>query len=271
MRKRCIISLFLVICFIFAAQVNVIAQDHPLYDVDFELSSQGIVRVVSYRDPNLKLKVMIQKGDLKYTYNLKSTGTYFNFPLQMGDGNYTVKIYEHVTGTKYKVIYTESKTVDILDENAVYLLSSQQVNWDKNDRAVILASKLTEKKFSQKDKILSIYEYVIRHVDYDYEKIKTLSYDYIPQADAVLEDGKGICYDYAVLLAVMLRSQGIPTKLIKGYSTFTSEYHAWNEIYLAQENRWIIVDPTNDAYMVDHNKPYVLEKSRTDYTTQFEY
>ena len=50
----------------------------------------------------------------------------------------------------------------------------------------------------------------------------------------------GICFDYASLAAAMLRSLGIPCKLITGY-VGESTYHAWNSFYLENEG-WITAE-----------------------------
>ena len=63
--------------------------------------------------------------------------------------------------------------------------------------------------------------------------------------DEVLAEGKGICFDYAALLAVMLRSEGIPTKVLIGTVTPENLYHAWNSVYL--EGTWVWMDPTLDG------------------------
>ena len=55
-----------------------------------------------------------------------------------------------------------------------------------------------------------------------------------------LSTGKGICFDYASLAAAMLRSQGIPTKLIFGYVSPDDVYHAWNMFY-TEESGWVTV------------------------------
>ncbi len=59
------------------------------------------------------------------------------------------------------------------------------------------------------------------NVDYDYDKAQNIVDNnvtgYLPDPDETLSTKKGICYDYAALAAAMLRSQGIPTKLITGY------------------------------------------------------
>ncbi|PKM95265.1 MAG: transglutaminase [Firmicutes bacterium HGW-Firmicutes-1] len=265
--------------------VDIVAKDVLAYDVDFSYSSNGIVKVLMNTGIKIKSKLVIQSGEKKYTYNVANGKDYVNYPLQLGNGKYTVKIYENTTGSKYKNVYSESGDVVVKAANDVFLASTQQVQWFSDDAAIILAKKLIDdagkkkiaktknnsSKLTEKEKIDVLYSYVVKNVDYDYKKIEELSYDYLPDIDQILRDEKGICFDYSVLLAAMLRSQGIPTKLIKGESTTTDVYHAWNEIYISGEKRWITVDTTYDAYMYDHQKKYSMEKSKNQYTTDLEF
>ena len=57
---------------------------------------------------------------------------------------------------------------------------------------------------------------------------------------------KGVCYDFSTLFAAMSRSIGLETKVIRGnyVSGKRQEYHAWNEIYLKDEGKWIKLDST---------------------------
>ena len=59
---------------------------------------------------------------------------------------------------------------------------------------------------------------------------------YLPDLDEVLASGKGICFDYAALMAGMLRSQDIPCKLVVGYAD--TAYHAWISVW-SPETGWI--------------------------------
>lgn len=254
-------------------------------DVDYTRQAIGLEDVLQNGTTTQKLKLVIQHNDTKYIYDLKNLKAYVSFPLQMGNGAYSSKIYENTTGTKYKVLYTGDGNVQVDSANQIYLNSIQVIDWNAKKSAIILAQKLIDDatkikrtklgapqmKLTQKEKISVLYKYVISNYDYDYDKIKTLSSDYIPDIDQILKDKKGICFDYSVLLAAMMRSQGIPTKLIKGYSSFTDVYHAWNEVYLESEKRWAIVDTTYDAYMYDHKKSYTFEKKMADYTKNLEY
>ena len=63
---------------------------------------------------------------------------------------------------------------------------------------------------------------------------------YVPVPDDTMNSKRGICFDYASLAAAMLRSQGVPTKIIFGYVAPNDLYHAWNMFY-TKEKGWITV------------------------------
>ena len=86
----------------------------------------------------------------------------------------------------------------------------------------------------------AIYDYVCGAIKYDTAKATSVSSGYLPDPDETLRTGKGICFDYASLAAAMLRSQGIPTKIIFGYVAPDNLYHAWNMFY-TEESGWVTV------------------------------
>lgn len=253
-------------------------------DVDYDDSDKGVVKVKFNTGSEKKIKLLIQSGEDKYYYNLSNDEAYVNFPLQFGDGSYTAVIYENTTGSKYKKLHTESFQVDVKEDTDIFLNSIQEVDWDEEDQAIVFANKLVEEATEAKQKSLKntqasltdqevidlMYNYVVENIDYDYQKIKGLDYSYLPDIDSTLETGTGICYDYSSLLASMLRSQGIPAKLVKGYTNWTDVYHAWNEVYLADEERWVIVDSTYDAYMYKKGRSYSMEKDVDVYSKKKE-
>ena len=76
--------------------------------------------------------------------------------------------------------------------------------------------------------------FVADHVKYDNAKAAKLAQQsgYMPDPDDTLKTGTGICLDYASLSAAMLRSMGIPTKLMTGYVGKDEVYHAWIMVYI---------------------------------------
>ncbi|UUZ86988.1 transglutaminase-like domain-containing protein [Paenibacillus sp. P26] len=67
--------------------------------------------------------------------------------------------------------------------------------------------------------------------------------------EAAFETNQGICYDASALFAAMLRSSGVPVKLVQGYAPGIRQYHAWNEVYLEGKG-WITMDVTTDAQYI---------------------
>lgn len=270
----------------------VVTSFSPSSDINFNRQSIGVLDVLYAGGSTKKIKLIVDYGSQRYIYNLKNEDRYIGFPLQLGDGKYTASVYENTTGTKYKKLSASSGTASIANKNKVFVNSIQQVEWFNNDAAIQFANKLVNDyaldhygtlgtngqktlpqgyKLKDREIIDLFYNYVVTNITYDYNKINTLNYDYVPDIDVILNDKSGICYDYSVLLAAMLRSQGIPSKLIKGYANWTTVYHAWNEVYLTDEKRWVVVDTTYDSYNYLRGNTYSFEKSRSVYTTSYYY
>lgn len=245
------------------------ANTSTLYDTA-KLDS-GIVTVSYNAGTDSKLKVMVEKSGQMVTYNLKSDGTNESFPLQMGDGEYKVSVLENTEGNKYRYISTEKVNLDLTDDKQVYLASVQNINWNTSMAAIIKAAELTKELKTDKQKIDAIYNYLISNVSYDYDKLSKLAYDYLPSIDKTIATGKGICYDYASTFAAMLRSQGIPTKLVKGYSDNVNGYHAWNEVYNSETEKWETIDTTYDSQMKASKAKYSMIKSSNEFTKVYEY
>lgn len=161
-------------------------------------------------------------------------------------------------------------SVKLENERLPFLQSAVPVIWDKSTETVKFTAELTDKLKSDEEKAKAVYTYIIKNISYDYEKIKKLGTDYMPDADQILEEGRGICYDYAVLYASMLRSIGIPTKLVKGYKNDIDGYHAWNEVYISEKG-WVIVDTTYDSIYLENGTSINPVKNIKDYNKVREY
>lgn len=89
---------------------------------------------------------------------------------------------------------------------------------------------------------------MVDNVSYDNDKASKLKQatGYVPNPDKTLTSKKGICFDYASLGAAMLRSVGIPTKIVTGYVSPDQIYHAWIMVYI--DGTW-----KNAQFSVDKN------------------
>lgn len=72
-------------------------------------------------------------------------------------------------------------------------------------------------------------------------------------ASEVLKTKEGVCRDYAVLTAAILRAAGVPTRLASGLVSWdgTFYYHAWCEVW--DGARWIGVDSTVSDHQLAAN------------------
>lgn len=218
-----------------------------------------------------RVKTRVQNADLKYDYDLFGRENFEYFPLQMGSGNYNVSVFENISGNRYRQVKARNIKAEIKNPLDVFRASVQTVNWNPEMKIIKKASELTKGLKTDKQKITAIYNFVIDTFSYDYDKINNIELTYVPDIEKIYDEKKGICYDYSAVFAAMLRSQGIPAKLIKGYTDLVKEYHAWNEVYLADEKRWIVIDTTYDSSLKKMNKKFAMEKDSKKYRGAKEY
>ena len=223
--------------------------------IDASNSSEGYV-MICYNGSVDKVKLQITTPDqTTYTYNL-ALGSYETFPLQGGNGTYDIKILEHAYDDKYSVLFTQKLDVTITDEFKPFLYPNQYVWFEQNYSAVSFAKTLSEDSSNDLDYVEQVYLYVIGNITYDEELAETVTSGYLPNIDNTMRTKKGICFDYASLMAAMLRSQNIPTRLVVGYSG--DAYHAWISVYLDEigwvdgiiqfdGKSWSLMDPTLGA------------------------
>ena len=221
-----------------------LAEGDSNVQLDLSAVSQGYVAVSAKADSRLKFRVV--KGDVIYTYNIASDGTPSVFPLQSGDGVYTFMVMKQVPSGKYGFYYvSEECDVKLEDEFQPFLRPSDYVNYDEDSKCVKKAAELAAKEEDVLGVVTAVFDYVCSTTVYDNEKAVMVQTNksYLPDPDEILESGKGICFDYAALAAAMLRSQGIPTKMVHGNVTSGNDYvyHAWNMFY-TEETGWVSVE-----------------------------
>lgn len=123
----------------------------------------------------------------------------------------------------------------------------------EDSQAVKLGREISNKSSDDLSYVQNVYHYVIENIVYDDKKAENIPTDYLPNLDQTLKDKTGICFDYASLMAAMLRSQSVPTRLEVGYSG--EAYHAWVSVYLKEKGwvdkiiqfdgkSWSLMDPT---------------------------
>lgn len=228
--------------------------------MDFSAAASGVLSVRAENESRLKLQVVF--GEKKYNYDLAGDGTALVVPLQSGDGDYTLRVLQNTVDDKYVEIFSAVRTVTLQNAFAPFLRASTMVNFTADSRVVKEARTLSENITNDAAFVAAVYAYLKDAIQYDYEFAQTNPLMYYPNPDETLESGRGICFDYAATAAAMLRSCGVPTKLVTGYATGEDLFHAWNMIYLedkgwitveisAQSDAWQIIDITMAATETD--------------------
>lgn len=221
--------------------------------LDYSNTADGYV-MLKYSGSNQKVKTQITgPSGIAYTYDQSLTGNWDVYPLTDGNGSYKISVFENVSGKSYATVFSFSLTVSLKDEFAPFLLSNKYVNYSASSKVVKKAAELCSGKTAILGKIKAVYEYVIKNFTYDYTLAKTVQSGYIPNLDADMDKKSGICFDYAAVMTAMLRSQGIPTKMVFGYTG--NIYHAWISVYSSEKGwmnsviyfngkEWKLMDPT---------------------------
>ena len=213
-------------------------------EIDTSKAAAGTIRVRQNGNPT-KVKVLVYfNGSSKYyQYTIPTNNTWTSIPLQSGSGTYKVRFMKQVSGNSYSQMYSVTFQVGMQNANSAYLNPSQYVVYNSGSACVAKAKSLVSGAGSDAQKVSKIYSYIVNNISYDYDKMKNLPSGYLPNPDSTLASRKGICFDYAALMAAMLRSQGVPCKLVIGNAD--GQYHAWNMVYV--NGSWQLYDPTFGA------------------------
>ena len=187
-----------------------------------------------------RLKVQITCTET-YTYDLTTNGKPNYYPLNQGNGSYDITVYRNVEGNSYATVGTATLDATMINDHQPFMHANSYCNFTKKSKAVKKAKKLCKKKKSDTAKVSAIYKWLSKKIKYDYKKAATVESGYIPNPDKTLKSKKGICFDYASLAAAMMRSQGIPCKLMTGYVAPDDAYHSWNMIYVKTKG-WIAAE-----------------------------
>ena len=231
--------------------------------VDSSHASNGYVGVSATATSRLKVQVI--SGQETTNYDLAQDGTASIFPLTAGAGTYTVRVMQNTSGNNYVELYSTSFEAAIASETEPFLYPNVNCNYTSSSACVSKARDLVSGATNQGEAVKAICNWIVENISYDDDKASQLkdATGYVPNPDSTLSAGSGICFDYASLGAAMLRSQGIPTKIVTGYVSPGDIYHSWIMVYIdgtwksarfnVTSNTWSRVDLTFAASSDNEN------------------
>ncbi|MDP4178166.1 MAG: transglutaminase-like domain-containing protein [Bacillota bacterium] len=111
------------------------------------------------------------------------------------------------------------------------------------------AVKLASGENSKVNKAQILYNWIGKNISYDEDKAKQILNDDFEQKSGAVptfKTRKGICFDYACLYTAMCKANGIKVRIVtgQGFNGVSWVSHAWNQIYIPEEKKWINVDTT---------------------------
>ena len=220
--------------------------------IDYSNTADGYIMIKFTKQTDRRLKARVIGPNTTYTYNIP-VDEWQSLVLSDGNGKYKVALYEHIDGTKYATRLVADIDVVVKDEFSPFLHSNQYVDFENAPETQKKAAELVAGQTETIRKVEKIYNYVVKEFTYDKAKANSVQSGYLPNLDKVLSEKTGICFDYASLMTGMLRSQGIPCKLVVGY--VGEAYHAWIDVWSDSDgwingviqfrmNTWERMDPT---------------------------
>lgn len=221
--------------------------------IDLSHTDQGYMMVL-YTGDAPKANIQVEGPDgVNYKYFITPSERYVPITFTGGDGSYVISAFENIEGDQYASLFSEVVDITLEDEFLPYLYPNQYVYFTGDSEAIKKAEELSGSAEKDLDLLSAVYDYVIANISYDDEKARTVEVGYLPDIDDTLHTGKGICFDYAALMAAMLRSQGVPCKMAVGFSNEVK--HAWIDVYIEgtgwidraiefDGEEWKLMDPT---------------------------
>ena len=201
-------------------------------------------------------KLQVSLGESSYNYDLPADGSPIIVPANMGNGHYTLRVMQNTDANRYIEMFTVEVDVTLESETAPFVRPNVFCNYTADSACAKKAAELCAQAQTESEAFDAVFDFVKNAIAYDKDKAASLEQatGYVPDPDETLQSGKGICFDYASLTAAMLRSQGIPTKVLTGYVSPDNIYQAWDMIYIngqwhtlhisAESGNWARADMT---------------------------
>jgi len=184
-----------------------------------------------------------------------------NFPILTRDTYGSVSYQWSTERSSYKVLSDRSQpSVERLRaDNQAYGEETRnylQVPTNEDKRIFDLAYSVASKHSNRYDKAKAIEQYLQNNYGYTLEQ-KASGNE--PLSDFLFNVREGHCEYFATAMALMLRTQGVATRIVNGFHG--GEYndkadmtivrarnaHSWVEVYFPKESTWVTFDPTPSA------------------------
>lgn len=212
-------------------KAHVVLEAPPTQYAHVTLTGYSMAPSSTHRDQNGNLIGDYQLNSLKphqsitLTLHYQATSSDISYRLPSTYPSY------NVNSTLYKKYTNPKLDASVIDANTPPIEA--------------LDKKLVGNTVNPYQRAQTLFNWVAYHIQYNY------SLQASGTALKTLQAHLGICSDFAYLYVSMLRTDGIPARLIGGYVTNNGDgqggFHQWVEFYLPHTG-WIVADPTWGRY-----------------------
>ncbi|NLW78200.1 MAG: transglutaminase domain-containing protein [Ruminococcaceae bacterium] len=217
--------------------------------------------LLAYGNTAFQSRLVLQKDGAEYIDPLPTDGSYYAFPLSMGDGTYRASITLLADNdTFYSVMEVHFDAV-IVDALQRFLLPTPLIWFDADATVVRVARQLYRDTENDEAFVSAVFQWVRSIARYDETAHGDAAWGfYVPNLERVITEGTAICTDYAALFSAALRCCGLPCQMLYGYVTTLDGtlYHAWNMVWLTDASgtgAWWRYDPTFGFEKTDPTAP----------------
>ena len=223
--------------------------------VDLAGASEGYFQAAVQGAGGSRHKMRVTKDGQKLTYDMKLDGTYEVFPLQLGSGYYDISLYRNVSGKQYAAAGSVGISVSLADSEVCFLYPNQYVDYNEESASVVKASEICE-TVEGKPAYDAVCSWMGKNFVYDFVKAITVKAGTLPDIEGCYEKKMGVCQDLSAITCSMLRTQGIPARLVIGYAD--GNYHAW--VTAVIDGKELFFDPTVAVSGMGKVKSYTVER-----------
>ena len=239
----------------FGMSVNAAADTGFVLDMSNVENGTIDIRYAGNDHPVVNVSVIGPTGVRQQYLRIRNDGEYEAIPLSDGSGMYRIQVARQVPDGRFALALSCDLYVTLSCERAPFLQSNVRVDFKNAPETVAKAETVTAGLETEVEIISAIFEFVISNFEYNYELAASIEAGAFHRVnlDTALENGSGVCYDISAVTVGMLRSRGIPARLIFGY--VGDVYHAWVDVYSKESGRiddfirlrgdsWNLLDPT---------------------------
>ena len=185
--------------------------------IDYSHMDQGYVMVRAQKSDQ-RMKLTVEHGADSLTYSMNNDEKYETIPLQYGSGEYTFSLgnAETADSSQYKGAGTISLECSIPDENSCFLYPNQYVSYSADSPVIEKARELCKDLNDPVDIARVICGYIEHEFVYDFVKFVTTDEESLPDIETTWLEKKGTEKDLSAVTCAMLRSRGVPAKLVIG-------------------------------------------------------